>query len=210
LTPSVRQGGRWQKTGVKLKLFWRLRELNMAEVGLVRFGRLALQVSQAVLPAQRTKFSKRMFTQPQLLAVVDLKRQLILAQQSRQAPWNDCATLPVLVTRAHRQTPIGCVLADAEFDSERKHIFCRRQLKAQSVIPAKRRSSRRASGVRLEMRQHFPSPLYAQRSLIESVFSSVKRKLSARAPGKTIHTQSCQALLLSLAFDLYHLRLPAC
>lgn len=264
----------------------------MAEIGLVRFGRLALQVSQAVLPAQRTKFSKRVFTQPQLLAVlclmryedwtfreaevrlsehtelrsalalksvpdyttlyrflarlnvddvarvmdeivrrmpgrwrspatvgvdatglaqgavssycirrvehfgqpqrtwrhwlkwlavVDLKRQLILAQHARQAPWNDCATLPVLVTRAHRQTPIGCVLADAEFDSERNHIFCRQQLKADSVIPAKRRSSRRASGVRLEMREHFPSEKYSLRSLIESVFSAVKRKLSPRS-----------------------------
>ena len=46
----------------------------MAEIGLVRFARLALQVSQAVLPAQRTKFSKRLFTQPQLLAVLCLMR----------------------------------------------------------------------------------------------------------------------------------------
>ena len=93
------------------------------------------------------------------LAVVDLKRQLILAQGTRQAPWNDCASLPALVTAAHRHTPIACVLADAEFDSERNHTFCRQQLKANSVIPARRRSSCRASAVRLEMRQHFPSQL---------------------------------------------------
>jgi hypothetical protein len=42
----------------------------MAEVGLVRFARLTLEVSQIVLPAQRTKFSKRQFTQPQLLTVL--------------------------------------------------------------------------------------------------------------------------------------------
>jgi len=293
----------------------------MAEVGLVRFARLALEVSQVVLPPQRTKFSKRVFAQPQLLAVlclmryedwtfreaevrlsehselrsalhlrsvpdytrlyrflarlqahdvdraldevvrrmpgrrprrvtvgvdatglaqgavssyfirrvehfgqpqrtwkhwlkwlavVDLKRQLILSQGTRQAPWNDCATLPVLVTAAHRHTPISCVLADAEFDSERNHTFCRQQLKANSVIPAKRRSSCRASGVRLEMRQHFPSQLYALRSLVESVFSAVKRKLSPRAPGRSFHTQSIQALLLGLAFDLYRLKLSPC
>lgn len=46
----------------------------MAEVGLVRFARLALEVGQTVLPAQRTKFSKRQFTQPQLLAVLCLMR----------------------------------------------------------------------------------------------------------------------------------------
>jgi hypothetical protein len=293
----------------------------MAEIGLVRFGRLALEVSQAVLPSQRTKFSKRLFTQPQLLAVlclmryedwtfreaevrlnehaelrsalhlnsvpdyttlyrflarldpadvarvmneivrrmpgrwrspatvavdatglsqaavssyfirrvehfgqkqrtwkhwlkwlavVDVERQIILAQGARQAPWNDCATLPILVGQAHENTPIGCVLADAEFDSESNHTFCRQQLKANSVIPAKRRSSCRASAVRLEMRQHFPSQLYALRSLVESVFSAVKRKLSPRAPGRTFHTQSIQALLLGLAFDLYRLKLSPC
>ena len=144
------------------------------------------------------------------LAVVDLKRQLILSQKARQAPWNDCATLPVLVSSAHRLTPIGCVLADAEFDSERNHTFCRQQLKADSVIPAKRRSSCRASGVRLEMREHFPSEKYSLRSLIESVFSAAKRKLSARAPGRTVHTQSLQALLLGLAYDIYRFRLSPC
>ena len=44
----------------------------MAEVGLVRFARLVFEVSQAVLPAHRTKFSKYVFTQPQLLAVLCL------------------------------------------------------------------------------------------------------------------------------------------
>jgi hypothetical protein len=54
---------------VKLKLLW-LFAVPMAEVGLVRFARLALEVGQAILPAQRTSFSKRQFTQPQLLAVL--------------------------------------------------------------------------------------------------------------------------------------------
>lgn len=46
----------------------------MAEIGLVRFARLAYEVSRHVLPAQRTRFSKRLFTQPQLLAVLSLMR----------------------------------------------------------------------------------------------------------------------------------------
>ena len=268
----------------------------MAEVGWVRFARLALEVSRKVLPAQRSKFSKRVFTQPQLpavlclmgyedwtfreaevrrsehtelrsalalkavpdyttlyrflarlnvddvarvmdemvrrmpgrwrkpalslpkgpatvgsaatglaqgavssyfirraehfgqpqrtwrhglkwLAVVDLKRQLILAQHARQAPWNDCATLPALVTRARRHPAIGC----------------NKPLHVQGIR------------VRLHMREHFPAPKYALRSLVESVFSAVKRKLSCRAPGRTFHTPSRQALLLGLAFDLYRL-----
>lgn len=46
----------------------------MAEVGLVRFARVALGVAEAVLPDYRTKFSKHVFTQPQLLAILCLMR----------------------------------------------------------------------------------------------------------------------------------------
>jgi hypothetical protein len=270
----------------------------MAEIGLVRMARLALDVSQAVLPSQRTKFSKRQFTQPQLLAVlclmryedwtfreaevrlsehaelrsalqlnsvpdyttlyrfltrlrkavavdatglsqsamssffvrrmhhhtqqpmpwkhwlkwlavVDVDRQLILAQSARQGPWNDCANLPSLVAEAHRHAPVGCLLADAEFDSERNHTFCRQQLKADSIIPAKRFTSRRATGVRGQMRENFPRDQYARRSLIETVFSVAKRKLSCRAPGRTVAMQTRQALLLGVTYNLYRLWLPA-
>jgi hypothetical protein len=39
----------------------------------------------------------------------------------------------------HREIAcFGCVLADAEFDSERNHTFIRQQLHALSIIPAKR------------------------------------------------------------------------
>ena len=79
----------------------------MAEVGLVRFAGLALQVSHAVLPAQRTKFRKRIFT------------------------------------------------------------------------------SRRATGFREQMRKNFPR----RRSLMETVFSTVKCKLPPRAPGRSLASQ---------------------
>jgi Transposase domain (DUF772) len=47
---------------------------TMAEVGLLPFARVALQVATPVLPPCRTRFSKQQFTQPQLLAVLCLMR----------------------------------------------------------------------------------------------------------------------------------------
>ena len=46
----------------------------MAEVGLLPFARIALQVCKAVLPRYRSRFSKHQFNQPQLLAVLCLMR----------------------------------------------------------------------------------------------------------------------------------------
>jgi hypothetical protein len=37
----------------------------MAEIGLVQFARVALDVAQATVPRYRTKFSKHTFGQPQ-------------------------------------------------------------------------------------------------------------------------------------------------
>jgi len=293
----------------------------MVEVGLLPFARIALQVSKAVLPRYRSRFSKHQFTQPQLLAILclmryedwtfreaevrlsehhelrltlglgsvpdfttlyrflkrldnqtihravgetvrrlrgsrrwgrrrarvavdatglaqgavstffvrrmhhhgqkplpwrhwlkwvvvaDLDQQFLLSQSARRGPWNDCANLPTMVEAASQQTRIGVVLADAEFDSERNHTYIRQRLGAQSVIPAKRgKKTWRVRGVRAEMRRAFPRKLYRRRALIETVFSSVKRKLSARAPGRSLRMQMRQALLLGLSFNLYRLR----
>jgi hypothetical protein len=141
------------------------------------------------------------------VVVVDLDRQCVLAQMARRGPWNDCASLPAVVQTACEQTRIGLVLADAEFDSERNHTYIRQRLSTRSVIPAKRgKETWRVQGVRAEMRRAFPRRLYRHRARIESVFSSVKRKLSARAPGRLLRMQQRQALLLGLSFNLYRLK----
>ena len=293
----------------------------MAEVGLLPFARIALQVAKAVLPRYRSRFSKHQFNQPQLLAVLclmryedwtfreaevrlsehcelrqalglgsvpdfttlyrflqrlddvtidravgetvrrwrgthkkgrrrarvavdatglaqgavstffvrrmhhhgqkplpwrhwlkwvvvaDLDQQFLLSQIARRGPWNDCANLPAVVPAASEQTRVGLVLADTEFDSERNHTYIRRELGAQSVIPAKRgKKTWRSHGVRAQMRREFPRRVYRRRALIESLFSSVKRKLSARAPGRSLRMQKRQALPLGLSFNLYRLR----
>src|ERR1700747_3648221 len=46
----------------------------MAEVGLLPFARIALQAPGRVLPPYQSRFSKRQFTQPQLLAILCLMR----------------------------------------------------------------------------------------------------------------------------------------
>jgi hypothetical protein len=74
------------------------------------------------------------------------------------------------------------------------------------VIPVKRGGADwRIQGVRAQMRQAFPAHLYRRRALIESLTSVVKRKLSARALGRSLQTQCLQALLLGIAYNIYRL-----
>jgi Transposase DDE domain/Transposase domain (DUF772) len=137
---------------------------------------------------------------------VDLDRRILLAQTTRRGPTNDCANLRPLVSATHGQAPIGLVLADVEFDSERNHQHIRQLLHAHSVIPAKRGGAAwKIHGVRAQMRQEFPAALYRRRALIETFISVVKRKLSARAPGRSLVTQCLLALLLGIAYNFYRL-----
>ena len=141
------------------------------------------------------------------LVVVDVPRRTVVAQVAKWGPTNDSATLRPLVDAAAPLVPIRRVLADAEFDSERNHRHIRGVVGAESIIPAKRgKKTWHLHGVRAQMRAEFPAAAYGQRALIESIFSAVKRKLSARAPGRSLPTQCRQALLLGLAYNLYRLK----
>ena len=288
----------------------------MAEVGLLPFAGVALQVATQVLPPYRTRFSKHQFTQPQLLAVlclmryedwtfreaetrlrehqelraalqlaavpdyttlyrflrrleddtvdrglsetvrrlrrrrrrpvsaaidgtglsynsvstyfirrmeqhadgatrhrhwlkwlmvVEVQQQILLAQRARQGPWCDSRSLPALLDAAGQRAPIGLVLADAEFDSEANHQHIRQRLGARSILPARRRGVPKGT-LRNQMFRAFPEKPYRQRAKIETIISVVKRKLSSRAPGRSLNTQIRQALLLGLAYNLYRLR----
>lgn len=140
------------------------------------------------------------------VVVVETKHQLLLAQMAKRGPYNDCALLRPLVDIAHQVMPASLVLADAEFDSERNHKHIREVHHMQSIIPAKRgKKTWKLKGVRAQMKSNFPSQKYCQRNLIETVFSVVKRKLSTRAPGRSLATQALQALILGLAYNLYRL-----
>jgi hypothetical protein len=137
--------------------------------------------------------------------VVDVQQQILLAQRAHQGPGSDVRALPGLLDVAARAAPIRLVLADAEFDSEPNHEHIRQRLGAQSIIPAKRRGIPNGT-IRNQMFRAFPKKPYRQRAKIETVFSVVKRKLSSRAPGRSLTIQIRQALLLGLAYNLYRLR----
>ena len=56
-------------------------------------------------------------------------------------------------------------------------------------------------GVLEEIRRAFSQRLYGRRAVIESMFSAVKHKLSARPSERLRHVQNRQALLLGPSFN---------
>ena len=58
------------------------------------------------------------------LVVVDTERQVLLVQDACSSPYNSSAVLRPLADAAREVTPLGVVLADAEFDSEQTIATC--------------------------------------------------------------------------------------
>jgi hypothetical protein len=141
------------------------------------------------------------------VVAVAVPRRVVLGQLACAGPANASALLRPVVDLARQTGVVALVLADAEFDSERNHHSIRNQLGADSIIPAKRgKSTWQLHGIRAQMRANFPAARYRPRTLVESVFSAAKRKLSSRVPGRLPVTQRLQTLLVGLAYDIYRVR----
>ena len=145
--------------------------------------------------------------------------QLVTAQLSKPGPCGDYPDLPPLAEASAAVVPGALVLADAGYDCEANHAFCRDRLGVRALTPAKTR--RYVAGPRGRYRaemvealgcatlgaegQSGPRQTYRQRWLVETLMSVVKRKwgeaLGARLPAM----QERQALLRGLVYNLYRL-----
>ncbi|MEM1044060.1 MAG: transposase [Bacteroidota bacterium] len=145
--------------------------------------------------------------------------QLITAQLSKLGPCGDYPDLPPLAEASIASVPGALVLADAGYDSERNHVFCRERLGVKSLIPAKTR--RYVAGPRGRYRAEMvaalgcaalgvagesePRRVYGQRWLVETLMSVVKRKWGERLTARLPAMQEAQALLRGLVYNLYRL-----
>ena len=156
----------------------------MAEIGLVPFAPLAPEVASAAVPRYRSQFSKRQFTQPQLLAILCLMRY---------EDW----TIRVAEVRLAEHRELRRVQG---LSSVPDHTTLYRYLNRLGDGPIQQ-----ALGT--TVRRQFPRRLYRRRALVEGVFSAVKRKLSARAPVRTLTMQMRHVLLLGLTYNIERLAL---
>lgn len=141
--------------------------------------------------------------------------QILLAQRVRPSPCGDFSDLPPLATAAHAVLPFRRLVADAGYDSEANHAFCRRVLGADSLIPTKKRRSakviattpyRQEMCVRLGVGEH-PADrrAYRQRWRVETVMSVSKRKWGEALTARSEATQAHQALLRGVVYNLHRL-----
>ena len=121
---------------------------------------------------------------PKLGLAVDCASHLVLAAVTSQGPRPDFGLFRPLIDQAVRRIKPRAVLADAGFDSEAGHLYCRETLGIRSPIPARhgRPSCREpTTRYRRAMARHLKRSRYGQRWQVETVFSMIKRNQGERS-----------------------------
>jgi Transposase DDE domain/Transposase domain (DUF772) len=141
--------------------------------------------------------------------------QMLVAQPVRPGPCGDFGDLIPLASAAAAAVPFDQLVADAGYDSEANHRFCREELGADSLIPAKKRRSVKVVATtpyRQEMRCLLGAPgdeaartAYRQRWKVETVMSVVKRRCGEALTARLEPTQQGQALLRGVAHNVQRL-----
>ena len=96
-----------------------------------------------------------------------------------------------------------CYVLDKGYDSEKIHSFIREGIKAYSVIPVKIRKRTRIIGeYRQQLHKNFDKKVYNRRSIVETVFSVIKRKFGEIVKARKYYNQVKEISVKMLVYNI--------
>lgn len=149
---------------------------------------------------------------PKLTVLCHTRSYLWLAALASRGPSNDSPDFAPTVIDGATRVAFDQVLADAAYDSERHHEFCRELLGIRSfVAPINQRRTRKwpQGRYRRALKRRFPRHVYAQRVQVEASFSQDKRQLGSALRGRSDEARSQEMLLRVLVHNMMILYGPS-
>jgi hypothetical protein len=158
---------------------------------------------------KRPSFHRRRW--PKMTVLCDTQTHLIAACIITEGPGYDFKLLEPTARQASTQIDIGCLLADAGYDSESNHRFGREVLGIHTIIALNNRGSSKMPGTvyRAEMKTDFDKEAYNNRWQVESVFSRDKRLLGSALRGRGDIARQRECLLRVITHNLMILHCAA-
>ncbi len=142
----------------------------------------------------------------------DLDRQYIMKHEIHKSPRNDHKDFMPLV----KGIKTNFVCADKGYDARKHHEFVIQELKAESCIKVREKVlGRYRSRLRKKVLKNFDEKTYHQRSKLESIFSSIKRKYGSCLKARSFSTQRVEVICKLVAYNvdratLYLLKIIGC
>ena len=130
----------------------------------------------------------------------DIGQQIILRHTINKGPRNDQRDFMPLV----RDIKTNFVCADKGYDAHKHHEFVEKNLNAKSCIKVKEKKISRLyrSTLRKRVLKNFDEKTYHQRSKVESIFSSIKRKYGSCLKARNFSSQKKEVICKLIAYNL--------
>lgn len=133
-------------------------------------------------------------------AAAEVKRRLIIAVRLRRKRRNENIDVPYLMGKT-KQLKITAFLADKGYDSEKNHCLAE-QYRSRFIAPIKNRERKKIYGFhRKRLAKDFPSEIYKQRVIIESIFSAVKRRFGHQIYARRFNNQRSELMFRIIAYN---------
>lgn len=142
---------------------------------------------------------------PKIGVVCDCSSHLILAVVHDRGPSCDIRHFRAAFDQAQQRLPMQTLLADAGYDSEANHQYCREQWGVRSLIPARvgRTTSKPPRGRwRKVMSSRIHNTRYHQRAQVETSISMLKRLLGGTLRARKKRLQRGEAALKAITLNL--------
>jgi len=187
-------------------------DLTGAEAAVDATGLESRHTSRYFFQRAGRRHSGRLWTK--LTVACDTRSHLLLGATVSRGPSNDAPQFRPALAQAARAVRYDRVLADAAFDSEEVHRYCREDLGVRStVIPLNRRGRGRKwpkTRYRRQMVRRFRKKprgsrhrrVYGQRWQAESAISRHKRRLGAALSAKSEASRERECYLRVLTHNL--------
>ena len=129
----------------------------------------------------------------------DTNKQIILKNTINKGPRNDNKDFMSLI----KDIKTSCVTADKGYDADKHHSYVIRDLKAKSLICVRNNISRKSRNtLRKRVANNFDDKLYHQRSKVESIFSSLKRKYGSCLKARSFYAQKKEIICKLIAYNI--------
>jgi hypothetical protein len=140
----------------------------------------------------------------QYVASADIERKLITAISLKRKKRNENVAVPSLMRKTAKSMRVSTYLGDKLYDSEKNHALAEKY-GARFIAPLRRENVpiRRRKGIhRKRLARKFPQRLYNKRSIIEGIFSVIKRKFGQMVYSKKFKTQKNEMLFRTVAYNV--------
>jgi len=144
------------------------------------------------------KIEGELCTRPiQQVVMVDVEHRKFLSWRIRATPRGEKCDVPYLIE--HSSVLPELVLMDKGFDSQPLHTYLR-EVGVWSVAPVKKNCVN--GRYRKQLRDYFDWSLYWQRSIVECLFSAVKRLFGSHVRARTARMQRAEISSKFIAYNI--------